>query len=174
MKNLVLGPTFVLHANGTPEAVAAQLGAWIESQTCPFVGGRQGVHLQLAIPPVQRHRWSPWLTIEVRNTMPMPQLPATLTGPDAAAAEVFGRFNPSPSIWTGYMLASLALVTIIVAAAMWGVIQLMMDRWPTAMLLVPACVAVMAMMWAVSAAGQRLAADEMARMRDAVERVVGA
>jgi len=161
MKNLVLGPTFVVRAAGTPDAVAGRLGDWIDSDDCPFVGGRQGLHLQVAIAPARRHRWSPWLTIEVRAS-----------GDDAA--EVFGRFNPSPSIWTGYMLASLALVTVIVSAGVWGLVQLMMEQWPTAMLAVPVCVGVMAVMWGVSAAGQRLAAAEMGRMREEIEAVVSA
>lgn len=178
MKTLILGPTFVLPATEPPEAVAQRLGDWVEDSASPFVGGRQGLHFQLAVPPAQRHRWSPWLTIEVCEPLAaMPELPATVVGSDdgrPTSAEVFGRFNPSPAIWTGYVLVSIALLTIGLGAAMWGVAQLMMQNPPTALWAVAACVVVFALMWSVSAAGQRLATDEMQAMKAAVEQALQA
>lgn len=178
MKTLILGPTFVLPVAEPPEAIAHRLGDWVDSSASPFVGHRQGLHLQVAIPPAQRHRWSPWLTIEVREPLAaMPDLPATVVASEDGrpnAAEVFGRFNPNPAIWTGYVLVSLALLTIGLGAAMWGVAQLMMENPPTALWAVAACVVVFTLMWSVSAAGQRLAADEMHAMKSAVERAVKA
>jgi hypothetical protein len=173
LKTLILGPTFALRVAQPPEAVADRLGAWVADPACPFTGHCQGLHLQLSVLPGKRHRWSPWLTIEVREPLvevPMPTLPATVVGemPEAVVegdeassggeAEVFGRFNPSPAIWTLYVLVSLTLITIGTGAAMWGV---------------AACVLVLAAMWSVSAAGQRLAADEMRRMRLAIDRALG-
>jgi len=187
MKTLILGPTFVLRVAEPPEAVADRLGAWVAGSACEFPGHRQGLHLQLAVPPAKRHRWSPWLTIEVREPLAtMPELPPTLTGAEPAGkdggggrtgageAEVFGRFNPNPAIWTGYVLVSLALITIGVGAAMWGVAQLMMEDRPTALWVIAACVLVFAAMWSISAAGQRLAADEMQAMKSAVEQALQA
>ena len=87
--------------------------------------------------------------------------------------EVFGRFNPSPGIWTGYMLASLALVTLSAGAAMWAAAQWTMGRPMAALWVIPACAAVLVVMWGVSAAGQRLAVEEIAEMWAAVQEAVG-
>ncbi|MFG0306555.1 MAG: hypothetical protein ACF8Q5_10140 [Phycisphaerales bacterium JB040] len=200
MKTLILGPTFVLHATEPPDTLADRLAAWAAAPGCPYQASRQGRHLQLAIPARRRHRWSPWLTVEVRDAQPMPTLPPTVTGetathqprhtpragrhePETGAgsvekaggvggAEVFARFNPSPAIWTGYILASLALLTIIFGAAMWATAELMLDRPPHALWVIPACLLVLALMWTASALGQRLAADEMADMRRAIEHAI--
>lgn len=160
MKTLILGPTFTIDTPHPPDTIADRLGAWIHDPACPFAGERSGLHLQLAIKRPARHRWSPWLTIEVRPHEDQP------------GSDVFGRFNPSPGIWTAYMLGSLALFTIAFVALMWGCAELVMRKPPHALWVIPACFAVLIVMWLISAAGQRLAADEMARMRDAVERAV--
>lgn len=174
MKTLILGPTFVLPVAEPPEVVADRLATWLADPACPFPGHRQGLHLQLAVPPKQRHRWSPWLTLEVREPLPMPHLPATVsTGANPPPeAEVFARFNPSPAIWTGYILASLAIITTMIGAAMWGLAQVITENPPTALWVVPIGVLALVVMWALSAAGQRLAADEMHAMRNAIESAI--
>ena len=67
---------------------------------------------------------------------------------------------------------SLALITIGTGAAMWALAQLVMKNPPTALWGVPVCALVLAVMWGFSAAGQRLAGDEMRAMRLAVEGAV--
>ncbi len=160
MKTLILGPTFTIDAAEPPDHIAERLGAWVTSDACPFAGERSGRHLQLAIKRPERHRWSPWLTVEVRPH------------DDEPGCDVFGRFNPSPGIWTGYMLGSLALFTIAFVALMWGCAELVMRKTPIALWVIPACFLVLVVMWLISAAGQKLATDEMTRMHQAVEAVV--
>lgn len=160
MKTLILGPTFTAATGAAPTDAADILGAWLANPACPFTGERTGQHFQIAMRPAERHRWSPWLTLEVCDLK------------DRARAEVFGRFNPSPAIWTGYILASLALLTTAFGALVWGAAQLLMHKPPHALWVIPVCFGVLIAMWLLSAAGQRLAADDMARMRAAVEDVV--
>lgn len=166
MRTLILGPTFLTRSTDPPDAVADRLERWLCAGGCPYAGERTGRHLQVSIPPARRHRWSPWLTIEIRD--PDPEI-----DPDPSArAEAFGRFNPSPAIWTGYMLASLALITLMAAALTWGIAEMTMGNPPRALWGIPACVAVLVAMWSVSAVGQRLAHDDMGEMQRAVEALV--
>ncbi|MEL7473925.1 MAG: hypothetical protein AAGK04_11465 [Planctomycetota bacterium] len=169
MKTLILGPTFSVSIDDAPSAAADRLSAWIDSGHCPYAASRAGTHFQLAIPRPDRHRWSPWLTLDVREPLGATS-DADSTG--EVGAEAFGRFNPSPAIWTGYMLTSLALVTIAFGAAMWGVAELLVRSPPRALLVIPVCLVVLVAMWLFSAAGQRLARDEMAAMQSNITRVL--
>ena len=154
MKRLVLGPTFSLILAEPAEVATRRLDAWTRTPECAFDACSLGGHFQLSVRS-GRHFWSPWLTLEVR---------AADNG-----AEAFGRFNPSPAIWTAYMLGSLALLTTAAGAAMWGAAEIALKRPPLAFWIIPACVAVLALMWWVSAIGQRLAHEQMDAMRAAVE-----
>jgi len=165
MKTLVLGPTRTLTVDLPVDAVIARLGAWLDAEVCPFAGHHRGPHFELSFRPEARRLWSPVLTVEVRvapNAGPSlgPEGVAP-EGPAAAGAEIFGRFNPSHGIWTGYMLGSLSLVTIIVGALVWAFAEFTLGRPPHALWAVPVCVVVLGVMWSLSAAGQRLAAGEM-------------
>lgn len=158
MKTLVLGPTFLIPLSSPAGDACERLASWLASDACGYVGEAAGTHFQIAEKPERRHRWSPWLTLDVRET--------------EAGAEAFGRFNPSPAIWTGYMLTSLALLTIGFGAAMWGVAEMLVREPPRALLVIPVCLVALVVMWAVSATGQRLARGEMDAMREAVQGVL--
>lgn len=173
MKTLVLGPTFRIPVDESVESVAARFTSWTESGGGGYESSHAGNHFQIAIAKPERHRWSPWLTLEVRECTKC----ETMTEGEEAGlkpTEVFGRFNPSPAIWTGYMLGSLALLTTALIAVMWATAELMLGEPPLALWVVPVCVLVLAVMWGISAAGQRLARAEMAEMQAAVERLLAA
>ncbi len=169
MRDIVLGPTFELTLVGTADAAERALAAWIRSGECPYDAVRAGSHFTLSIRKQSRHFWSPVLTLEVREE----------TGGDDGAASpsvsaiVAGRFNPANNIWVGYMLTYLALLTLILGSAMWGIAELLLDRTPWSLLLIPACVTVGGLMFWASAVGQRIAKPEMAAMRAAVDGVLG-
>jgi hypothetical protein len=164
----------------------------VDSGACPFAANHRDGHFQFAPRKAVRRVWSPFLTLEVRPTVDpeMPVgVPAGLTpvadpppssveqvrdGGEPRRTEVFGRFNPSPGIWTGYMLATLALLTVTVSALVWGGAQLQLGGPPHAFWAVPVCVLVLIVMWTISAAGQRLAREEMGAMWEGVERALDA
>jgi len=155
MKRLVLGPTFTLGLDEPAEAAARRLDAWTRTPECPFrASSPGGGHFLLSV-RTGRHFWSPWLTLDLR--------------PGTDGAEAFGRFNPSPAIWTAYMLGSLTLITTAFGAGMWGVAEIALKEPPLALWIIPVCAAVLALMWWASAVGQRLARDQMDRMRAAVD-----
>ncbi len=181
MKTLILGPTKTVLVDAPLQDTIRRLGAWADAPGCPFTAHHRTAHFQIAPRPAQRRVWSPHLTIDIREA-PEPLMP---TGPDGVAptdaalgqvprTEVFGRFNPSPAIWTGYMLTTLALLTIIVSALVWGGAQVQIGQAPTAWWAIPVAVVILIAMWSASAVGQRLARDQMAAMWADIEGALGA
>lgn len=159
MRDIVLGPAFESTLGTTSDEAEHALADWIREGRCPFHAVRVGSHFTLTTPASSRHFWSPTLSLEVRE--------------DDGRAIVSGRFNPSPAIWTGYMLTYLSLVTISFMAAMWGLAQLVLNRTPWAFAFIPVCVAIAAVLFWFSALGQRLAKAEMDTMHAAIRDVLG-
>ena len=87
MLRVVLGPTFDIPLHRPRDSVAAHLSQWVAHAQCPFDGRVLGHHLTLTVRERDRHFWSPWLTLDVRNQQ------------GAEGCHVHGRFNPHPSIW---------------------------------------------------------------------------
>lgn len=158
MWTIVLGPTFEIPLRSTADESVETLARWTRSGRCHFRAIKAGNHFTLTTPAHTRHFWSPTLSLEIREADGVPV--------------ASGRFNPSPAIWTGYMLTYLSLLTISLGAAMWGSAELVLGRTPWSLLFIPACIAIgLAMLWA-SLLGQRLARDEMAAMRRALDEVL--
>ena len=106
MLRVVLGPTFDIPLDRPRDEVAKQLSDWVLHATCPFEGRMLSNHLTLTVCEQDRHYWSPWLTLDVRDQT------------DAEGCLVHGRFNPHPSIWSAVIFSGLALITIATVAAM--------------------------------------------------------
>lgn len=154
---VVLGPTFALELSAEAEEVVGRLERFVGRQECAYEGAVTRRHAQLTVQKRDRHFWSPHLSLDVRE--------------QPHGSLVFGRFNPSPGIWTGFMLTSLAIVTSAGVGLIWACAQVMLDQPPTAAWSVLVGAVLLVLLWAFSAAGQRLAAREMQQMRDAVEQV---
>ena len=151
MWSAVLGPSFTMTLNSTSDEAQETLATWIREGRCPFHVVRAGSHFTLSTPDTRRHFWSPALNLEVREEDGQPL--------------INGRFNPSPAIWTGYMLTYLSLVTISLGSAMWGTAQVILGRTPWAFLFIPVCLVLAGTMFWFSFVGQRLARPEMKAMR---------
>ena len=160
MLDVVLGPTFEAVVPGTVDDAVALLRRWFGSPAFAWSAQSAGTHTTVRPLEVSRHFWSPYLTIKVveRNGETL----------------LLGRFNPNPSIWTGFIGAYLALGTVALGAGMWALAQLMLEQAPLALLFVPACGAVGGALYWVSFLGQRLAADEMTALRTSLLSFVAA
>jgi hypothetical protein len=158
LTNIVLGPTFRLTTSEPADEFAArldqQIKAWTADPASPYKGNCVGRHAQLTSKPPHHHFWSPHLTLDIRDTPDLPEPTA-----------LFARFNPSPAIWTGYMLTSLALITTAFIGLFYASAQVMLDQSPTAAWTIPITTILLIAMWATSAAGQRLAKGEIESMQ---------
>lgn len=145
---------------------------------------RAGSHLMLTVKREHRHFWSPHAHVEVlaeaeRDPQPLPPpvaLADAVLHADDAPAElptlVRVRYSPSPSIWTGFMLAYLALATIASFAAIFAGVQLTLSQNPWAFWFIPAAAAVALAMWLSSKVGQNLAAEQIDHLRQTMRRVL--
>lgn len=158
MKQVVLGPTFETRSGSSASDTGDALEAVLKGHADRLGYRRTGGHFLVSIRGERRHFWSPWLTLELTDA----------TGADGEGSLGHGRFNPSPGIWTGFMLAALAMGTIATAGAVWAFAEWTLGR--PAYGLSGAFVGVMGMggLLIVSAFGQRLAKGEM----DEIEAVV--
>ena len=119
----------------------------------PERGPRDDAHLVLSIPHAERHFWSPWLTVEVT--------------PRDGGTHLRAQYSPHPSVWTGFAFAYLVLgAGCAVMLVLAGSAALLPDSDQSWALWVAggAALAMVAMWWA-SQLGQRLAADQMDRLR---------
>ena len=150
-------PTFeILFPIATNTAID-RLCLLLDDADYPVEGRIAGTHLMLVIPPDRRHFWSPWLQIEVhkKNT------------DTTDSALIHGRFSPNPSVWTGYMLGYISLLTLIFFASMFAIAQWMMDKPPKSLMIIPVLVAIGAVMNWSSLIGQKIANAQMHELYDA-------
>jgi hypothetical protein len=154
----LLRPTFEFVVPLSPEDAAARLDGLYRDG---FVGESVRTHLLVTTPRRERHFWSPWLHLDLRP----------VEG-DAGATDVFGRFSPAPSIWTGFMLTYIALATVAFFSAVWAGAQLAIGARPTMVWGVAGPVVIGGVMAWSARAGQRLARAQMNQLHDAVRRAL--
>lgn len=160
MKQVVLGPTFEIETPMGVEAGSDWLEEALVGQRGALVCRRTGAHFLVSVDPSRRHFWSPWLTFE-------------LVAEEGEGSRGHGRFNPSPGIWTGFMLAALAMITVAGSGLVWATAEWTLGRplhglWGTLVGTVGVVV-----LFFVSASGQRLAHAEIEEMEKVVKGVFG-
>jgi len=119
-------------------------------------------HLVLTVPEVQRHFWSPWLSIELT--------------PRGSGAQLFAQFSPHPSVWTAFAFGYLALGTITAVSLVIAGCGLLVRGADLAWALWVAggCAIGMVAMWWVSQIGQRIAREQIALLRAELDRAIDA
>ena len=148
MKRIVLGPTATI-ASPLPAAQAAdRLAAALAEAADRYTTRRSGAHFLVTATPDRCRFWSTWMTLDYTDA------------PEGGSI-AHARFNPSPGIWTGVMLAALGALTVLIGALTWAAAEWMLDRPLNALWVALAAAAVIAALLAAIALGQRLAAEEI-------------
>ena len=122
-----------------------------------------GPHLLLSVPTSDRRPWSPWLHVDIRAG----------DEPDGGSNLVC-RFSPHPSMWTGVMLAELALLSTVFFAAFFAVGQHVAGQPAWAWWLCLGALVAAIGLWFGAQLGQRLAGDQMRSLYDEVTDVANA
>lgn len=117
-------------------------------------------HFTLRVLDEESHFWSPWLNVEVIA--------------HGEGSLLSGRFSPHPAVWTGFMFAYLILGMIGFFSLIfaWALSSSGGTPWTLGVGGLSAATAIA--LWWASQVGQRLAADQMAALREILERVVSA
>ena len=160
MSTVQMRPTFLLETELNDKEVMQRLANSFSRRSdghepVSYHGQFTGHHGMISIDGASRHFWSPWMHLEVRST--------------EQGRQVMGRFSPHPSIWTGFMFSFLMISVLILFAAMFGVSQQLSNQSPWAYYFIPLGLLVIAVLWFVSKAGQKLAQAKMEQMRTRLE-----
>lgn len=147
-------PTFELPLAAPVARVVETLHAALaENAQHPFQA--RGPHLVLTVRPDARHFWSPWLTMEA--------------APAETGSVLHGRFSPKPTVWTGFMLAYIALTTAGCFGLMFAVSQVFIGHSAWLALVLSALFLLAALgLYIASQVGQRLARAQMDELQDIV------
>ena len=148
-------PTYLMESAVPAENLMACLQRGFAQFPDEFQSQFRRRHAMVSILESRRHFWSPWLHLETQER--------------EEGCELRIRFSPHPSIWTGFMFAYLALVVLSFFALMLGISQQLVHQTPWAYWVIPVCLAMAAILWIASQAGQRLANDQMRRMKEVIE-----
>ncbi len=154
-----LRPTFERPVSGVDaEVLAARVAQALGEAERGLPHRRAGRHFMVWIPDPRRRTWSPWLHLDVNEA--------------AGGATLFGRFTPAPSLWTGVMLAYLALAVLTVGGALFGYSQWLVGESPWGLWLALGAILTGGLILLSSRAGQALARGQMAELTTVVERAV--
>lgn len=147
-------PRFELELADDPDRVMEKLRERLPE--CPnCTGVSVGRHAELFVPEAEQRVWSPWLSV-------------TADEAGEGGAVVRGRFAPHPHVWTLYMFLSFALGFSLLLGVTWGYAQWAMDQTPWALLSLPLGIVSGGALYLVSLAGQRLGADQIEHLEDAL------
>ena len=158
MRTLKLRPTFSISLKTDSNVAWARIQETVDSHSEEIQGQFRGHHAIIAIVEKNRHFWSPWLNLEIRKS--------------ETGDEIHGRFSPHPSIWTGFAFSYLSLAFISLFGLIYGCSQLLMDATPFGFLITPLCALLALVLWGVGQIGQGLAKEDMAFIRNVIERGV--
>ena len=161
MSTIRMRPTFSLETDLSEEEIVQRIqdtfsGNPDGQHSSNFQGQFVSRHAMISITESMRHFWSPWMHLEIRD--------------GDQQRQVFGRFSPHPSIWTGFMFSFLAIAVLIFFAVIFGVSQQLCGQTPWAYGFIPIGLTVIGLLWFVSKTGQKLAQDEMEQMRSSIEK----
>jgi hypothetical protein len=126
---------------------------------CPHCTGVSvGLHAELFVPESERRVWSPWLSVTA--------------DPSADGSLLKGRFAPHPNVWTLYLFLAFGLGFALLVGTTWGYAQWATDRTPWALVSVPIVLVLGSLLYFSSQVGQRLGAEQMDHLRDALDELV--
>lgn len=152
-------PSFSLPTDLSVDELVRRLSEAVSNNSDQIAGKFKSQHAIVTIVDTERHFWSPWLSLEVRDA--------------ADNRELFGRFSPHPSIWTGFVFTYLAMLVLSFFSAMIGVSQVLAKQPAFGFWLIPIWLGVCGCLWIASQIGQRLAHDQMRMLKKLIENAIG-
>lgn len=151
-------PRFEIEFVSDPDDVMAGIRGRLPD--CPHCTGMSvGRHAELFVPESEKRVWSPWLSVTAHE--------------HDGGTTLTGRFAPHPNIWTLYLFCGFGLGFALLVGTTWGYAQWATERTPWALLAVPAVVISGTALYLASQLGQRLGAEQMDRLRDALIELAG-
>lgn len=148
-------PTFVVKTKLSAEEAMNQIRSRVLDTPHDFEGQFTSRHAMISFTKSKQHFWSPWLHLDIRS--------------NESPQEIFGRFSPNPSIWTGIIFSYLAIAVLIFFAIVFGLSQQLAGENSWAYYFVPVGAIAAVMIWIASKVGQKLSLSQMREMRELID-----
>jgi hypothetical protein len=145
-------PLLHLEVPLAPTGVLERFQQRLAEEGTPCAGHVGQRELSLIVCERERHLFSPYISLEVREQ-------------EGVGAVVRGRFGPHPTLWTGFMLIYSALLFGILISASYGFVQWTLDMPPWGLALAGALSAIELAACGVDLTGRRVGEPQMAGMR---------
>ncbi len=157
-------PGFDRTVDFSADEVSRRIQRLVGAGAGELAGNCLATHFQLTVQEGERHFWSPWLHLEIeaRSREALDDRGST------ERAWVRGYFTPAPSLWTGFMLLGIALVSLAFFSGTWGLVQIYLGQSPLALLGTLVCALGLLLLVGMSRAGQRLAEQQMDQLQKRV------
>lgn len=155
----LLRPTFTLPLTRDRDAAIHAIRARLTET--PELAGRwrgKGRWAELYLPESERRIWSPYLSIRLDDA--------------PSGCTLFGRFAPSPEVWTFFMFLYFLVAFIVLFGATLAYVQWVSNEPAWGLWALWIGVPVMGLVHVASAVGARLGQEQMARLKGELDGVL--
>ena len=160
MSTVHLRPTFRLSLEADRDAAIEQIrGRLTDDERFAGRWRGKGRWAEIHVPHSERKLWSPHLSLRLDKEK-------------GDRCSVFGRFAPSPEVWTFFMFLYVGLVFGVVFGAVLGYVQWASNESPWGFLVVAGGVPAIGLIHLASAVGQRLGQRQMAALKEELDGVL--
>ena len=149
-------PRYEFESDATPEAIIEAVRGFFRSNE-QIKGLALPHRIEMAFTSEEQHLWSPQLIADVRI--------------EGEKTRLSVRFGPHPHVWGMYLAGHFVLGTLALIALCYGFAQLTLGESPTALLVLPAALVLLGLLYGASFVGQGLGFDQMVRLRDTLQRL---
>ncbi|MDX1667039.1 MAG: hypothetical protein R3350_07415 [Saprospiraceae bacterium] len=149
MSTVSLRPRFSLEIDLPPGELIGRFRRALDSPDNRISGLIVDHHIRLALPPQERHFWSPQLNLEVESLK------------DAEGSLIRGHYGPSPEVWLMFVFFYSLLGFGILIVSIMGFSQLNLGLSARILWALPALLLVLLLVFWSARIGQRLGREQM-------------
>jgi hypothetical protein len=130
-------------------------------ETDEVVGSVSDSYCVLKIPAIERHYWSPQLTLTLEEAEGNPGMTV-----------VRGLYGPKPSVWAVFFMSYAAIGIIALFIGVFGLSQLMLHKPAPILWALPVLLLAGMVLYLVAQSGQKIGAEQMFRIHHFYESLV--
>ncbi|MTB50003.1 hypothetical protein [Lewinella sp. W8] len=154
-------PRFRVVSPLTKEDIEQRFQEALEKEDVSIIGRVNPGFISLFIPHEDQHYWSPQLNITLEHS------------PEEGGRIIRGLYGPRPAVWTMFVFFYFFLGLATVFVTIIGLSNITLGQNPWQLWLALGLVVLLSSIYAVSRFGERLGRDQMVRLHNFTENVLG-